>query len=67
MTWEFMPMELKEVKELSRYKYWSTNKLFTLLKELELSLSGSHSKDVYLKHHVENILYKRGELNEYRF
>ncbi len=44
---------------MSKYKYWSTDKLLTLLKELELSLSGSHLNDVYLKHHVENILYKR--------
>ena len=44
---------------MSKYKYWSTDKLLTLLKELELSLSGSHLSDVYLKHHVENILYKR--------
>lgn len=50
---------------MSKYKYWSTDKLLTLLKELELSLSGSHSKDVYLKHHVENILYKRRISYEY--
>lgn len=50
---------------MSRYKYWSTDKLLTLLKELELSLSGSHLSDVYLKHHVENILYKRRTNNEY--
>ena len=45
--------------KMSKYKYWSTDKLLTLLKELELSLSGRHLNDVYLKHHVENILYKR--------
>ena len=46
---------------MSKYKYWSTNKLLTLLRELDLSLSGSHVKDVVLKHYVEEILYKRGE------
>ena len=50
--------------QMSRYKYWSTDKLLTLLKELELSLSGSHLSDVYLKHHVENILYKRRMNND---
>jgi len=46
---------------MSKYKYWSTNKLLTLLRELDLSLSGSHVKDVVLQHYVEEILYKRGE------
>jgi hypothetical protein len=49
---------------MSKYKYWSTDKLLTLLKELELSVSGSHLKDLYLKDHVENILYQRLVNNE---
>jgi len=53
---------------MNKYKYWSTNKLLTLLKELDLGLSGIHVKDIYLQHRiekilahrVEGILYKRG-------
>ena len=44
---------------MNKYKYWSTDRLLTLLKELDLSLSGTHVKDVYLRHYIEEILYKR--------
>jgi hypothetical protein len=46
---------------MSKYKYWSTAKLVTLLRELELSVSGSHVKDLYLAEHIQNILCKRPE------
>jgi len=47
--------------KMSKYKYWSTDKLLTLLKELELSVSGSHIKDIHLKYWIEDILCRRGE------
>lgn len=46
---------------MDKYKYWSTNKLLTLLKELDLGLSGTHVKDIYLQHRIEKILAHRVE------
>ena len=56
-------MRLEDYKggAMSKYKYWSTDKLLTLLKELELSVSGSHIKDIHLKYWIEDILCRRGQ------
>ena len=57
---KFVMLTFDSISSMNKYKYWSTDRLLTLLKELDLSLSGTHVKDVYLRHYIEEILYKRG-------
>lgn len=44
-----------------KYKYWSTEKLLNLLKELDYQIKYSSygMSDIYFRESIENILYKR--------
>ena len=46
---------------MSKYKYWSTAKLKSLLRELSFGFCGVGSKDIQLRHHIEDLIATRKE------
>ena len=46
---------------MSKYKYWSTAKLKSLLRELSFGYGGVGSKDIQFRHHIEDLIATRKE------
>jgi len=46
---------------MSKYKYWSTAKLESLLRELTFGFGGVGSKDIQFIHYIEDLIEKRKE------
>ena len=62
MTEAFKRVYIKKGKSMSKYKYWSTEKLLRLLNEINWRIDHTSygMSDINFRNAVESILYNRG-------